>query len=69
MHVGRGGEPEALKYGPQYGVWTERDGVEYDFDNDIFTAARVAFDIAYESPFEWHFRSDVKSELGSVFKF
>lgn len=50
MHVGRGGEAEALKCEPQYGVWTDSDGVEYDFDNDMFTAARVAFDISYESP-------------------
>ncbi|KAI1323072.1 hypothetical protein F5Y16DRAFT_384748 [Xylariaceae sp. FL0255] len=62
VHVRRGDvHAEAFEYNPDDGVWTDLDGVEYDFDHDKFTAARVAFGISHQSPYWWRFQSHVKN--------
>ncbi|KAI1322446.1 hypothetical protein F5Y16DRAFT_415961 [Xylariaceae sp. FL0255] len=44
VHIKRsGGVAEALGFDSENGVWTDLDGIEYDFDSSRFTAAEVAF--------------------------
>ncbi|KAI1317869.1 hypothetical protein F5Y16DRAFT_406509 [Xylariaceae sp. FL0255] len=55
----RGGGTEALEFDSENGVWTDLDGVEYDFNSNRFIAAEVAFGVSYPSQYWWRFRSDV----------
>ncbi|KAI1315670.1 hypothetical protein F5Y16DRAFT_201787 [Xylariaceae sp. FL0255] len=55
----RGGEAEALEFDFENSVWTDPDGVEYDFDSSRFTAIEVAFGISYPSQYWWRFCSSI----------
>ncbi|KAI1746892.1 hypothetical protein F4782DRAFT_535989 [Xylaria castorea] len=41
VYIRKGGNVEALEFNPEDRVWTDLDGVEYDFDDGKFTAARA----------------------------
>ncbi|KAI0398825.1 hypothetical protein F4802DRAFT_613449 [Xylaria palmicola] len=71
VHIRRGesGEVEALDYNSKSGAWIDLDGVEYEFNDGIFTAARVTYGVSQPSPYWWHFQSNVDNEQESVLEF